>query len=67
MVAQICWKCSRAITPAERIETDPKSKKKWAIKYCPFERCAANLDLKPLNVKVWNGKVFRDEEEEDEA
>ena len=51
---QICWKCKRSITPAERIETDKKAKKTWLITYCPFERCAANLDLREHTIKLWN-------------
>jgi hypothetical protein len=51
----ICWKCSRSVEPLTRREYDKKAKKAWMIVYCPFERCAANLDLYPtVPVKLWN-------------
>lgn len=58
----ICYKCSRSIEPLERREIDRKGKKTWIISYCPYERCAANLDLRQaVPVKLWNGSYFTDE------
>lgn len=56
----ICYKCRRSIEPLERREK--KGRKIWTIIYCPFERCAANLDLieaKPM--RIWNGSYFVNE------
>ena len=61
---QICFKCKRSIEPLERREKDKKGKKTWLITYCPFERCAANLDIVPtIPVKLWNSAqgFFEDE------
>ena len=63
---QVCWKCSRAIEPLNRRERDKKTKKVWNIAYCPYARCAANLDITPaMDIKVWNSAkgYFEDETE----
>ena len=58
----ICWKCNRSVEPLERREKDKKAKKTWLITYCPFERCAANLDIVPAtSIKIWNGSYFEDD------
>jgi len=60
----ICWKCKRSVEPVERREKDKKSKKMWLISSCPFERCAANLDLREVGpVRLWNSDkgYFEDE------
>ena len=62
MSARICWKCSRSVEPLTRMEHD-KKKKKWLIEYCPFERCAANLEiLEAPRVKLWNGAFWEDDD-----
>ena len=61
MSSKICWKCSRSIEPLTRREKDKKTKKVWNIDYCPFERCAANLDIyEAPKIKLWNGESFMD-------
>ena len=61
---QICWKCKRSIEPLERREKDKKKNKAWLITYCPFERCAANLDITDApKVRLWNGSFFEDPDE----
>jgi hypothetical protein len=65
-MAVICWKCSRSVDPLTRREVDKKNKKAWIISYCPFERCAANLDIKEAPpIKLWNSAkgFFQDETE----
>jgi len=58
----VCWKCQRSIEPLERREKDKKGKKIWLITFCPFERCAANLDLREVpKMKLWNGSFFEEE------
>jgi hypothetical protein len=58
----ICFKCKRSVEPLERREKDSKAKKVWLISYCPFERCAANLEItEALKIKVWNGSFFENE------
>jgi hypothetical protein len=52
--SEICWKCRRSITPSQRLEKDPKTRKTWLIFACPYERCAANLDLREQTIKLWN-------------
>lgn len=52
---QVCWKCKRSIEPLARREKDKKTNKVWLITYCPFERCAVNLDLTSApSIKIWN-------------
>jgi hypothetical protein len=58
----ICWKCNRSVEPLTRREKDKKAKKTWQISYCPFERCAANLDIREAPpVRLWNGSFFEEE------
>jgi hypothetical protein len=60
----ICWKCQRSVEPLERREKDRKSKKTWLITYCPYERCAANLDIKDAPaIRLWNGSFFENPDE----
>ena len=58
----LCPGCNRNVEPKEKVEKDRKTKKNWAIKYCPYERCGFNLDIVPFNVKVWNNDYSRFED-----
>lgn len=61
----ICYKCNRSVTPLERREKDKKAKRSWLITYCPYERCAANIDIQlTSSIKIWNGSFFQDEHED---
>lgn len=60
----ICPGCERSIEPLERFEKDKKKHKTWLITYCPYPRCAFNLDIEEMSVKVWNGKSFTDLDED---
>jgi len=61
MYSLICWKCKRSVEPLERREKDKKGKKIWLITYCPYERCAANLDITEApHIKLWDGGSFFD-------
>lgn len=64
----ICWKCRRSVEPLDRRETDKRSHKTWVITYCPFERCNANLDICIApKIKLWDGKYFIDETDDNET
>lgn len=62
----ICYKCSRSVIPLERREKDKRGKRAWIIAYCPYERCAANLDIYLATpIKLWTGAYFADETDVD--
>lgn len=65
MSHQICPGCHRTVQPLDRIEKDKKAKKTYRITYCPYDRCNFNLDIEPINVKLWNSKDCSFEDETD--
>lgn len=59
----VCWKCRRSMTPLEKREKDPKTKKHWMISYCSFDRCRAALEIDTAPpIKLWNGSFFEEAE-----